>query len=39
MDFLKDVLDLILKSDIYKEYMENPVDSYENDKEFLACCI
>lgn len=33
-DFVKDVLDLILTSDIYREYLENKEDSYEVDKEF-----
>lgn len=33
-DFIKDVLDLILKSDIYQEYIDNKEDSYEIDKEF-----
>jgi N utilization substance protein B len=33
-DFLKMILDLILRSDTYKEYIENPNDSYETDKEF-----
>jgi N utilization substance protein B len=33
-DFLKMTLDLILRSETYKEYIENPDDSYETDKEF-----
>jgi N utilization substance protein B len=33
-DFVKNILDLILESDIYEEYMANPDDSYEVDKEF-----
>jgi len=34
MDFVKDILDLILTSDIYQVYMESTEDSYEADKEF-----
>jgi len=33
-DFLKNVLDMILISDIYKEYLKNPNDIYETDQEF-----
>ena len=33
-DFIKSVLDLILASDIYKEYLNNENDSYATDKEF-----
>ena len=33
-DFVKDVLDLILKSTIYQEYIDSKEDSYESDKEF-----
>ncbi|CAK7031431.1 MAG: Transcription antitermination protein NusB [Parabacteroides sp.] len=33
-DFLKTVLDLILSSELYNEYLNNPNDSYETDKEF-----
>jgi transcription antitermination protein NusB len=33
-DFVKSVLDLILASDVYKEYIENPDDSYETDRTF-----
>lgn len=33
-DFIKNVLDLILASDIYAEYKENQNDSYETDQEF-----
>ena len=33
-DFIKDVLEIILESDIYQEYIENKDDSYETDKEF-----
>jgi transcription antitermination factor NusB len=33
-DFIKDVLDIILASDIYQEYIENKENSYEADKEF-----
>ena len=33
-DFLKTVLDLILSSELYDEYLNNPNDSYETDKEF-----
>jgi len=32
--FLKNVLDMIQKSDIYKDYLNNPNDSYETDQEF-----
>ena len=33
-DFVKAVLDLILESSIYQEYITNPEDSYEVDREF-----
>lgn len=33
-DFVKDVLDSILVSDIYAEYLKNPEDNYETDREF-----
>lgn len=33
-EFVKSVLDLILSSDLYAAYLENPDDSYETDKEF-----
>lgn len=33
-EFIKNVLDLILTSDLYKEYLDNENDSYETDKEF-----
>lgn len=33
-DFVKNVLDLILDSDIYKDYIEDKEDSYEADREF-----
>lgn len=33
-DFIKSVLDLILNSDLYAEYLDNKEDSYEIDKEF-----
>ncbi|MDR2147853.1 MAG: transcription antitermination factor NusB [Tannerella sp.] len=33
-DFVKKILDLILKSDIYAEYIANKEDSYEVDREF-----
>ncbi|MDR1746441.1 MAG: transcription antitermination factor NusB [Tannerella sp.] len=33
-DFVKTTLDLILASDVYAGYLENPDDSYETDKEF-----
>ena len=33
-DFVKRILDLILKSDLYAEYIDNPNDSYETDQEF-----
>jgi len=33
-DFIKHVLDMILHSDIYQEYLKNPKDTYETDQEF-----
>jgi N utilization substance protein B len=33
-DFVKKVLTLILESDIYADYLDNPDDSYETDKDF-----
>lgn len=33
-DFVKDVLDLIIESDLYQEYINSEEDSYEHDKEF-----
>lgn len=33
-DFLKSILDILLASDLYAEYLENPKDSYAIDKEF-----
>ena len=33
-EFIKNVLDLILASDLYNEYLDNENDSYETDKEF-----
>jgi len=33
-DFVKSVLDLILESDLYAEYVANPDDSYDVDREF-----
>lgn len=33
-EFLKSILDLLLASDLYAEYLENPNDSYATDKEF-----
>lgn len=33
-DFVKSVLDLILASEVYTEYLANPDDSYETDREF-----
>lgn len=33
-DFLRSILELIIKSDIYDEYIKNPDDSYETDREF-----
>lgn len=33
-DFIKSVLDLILSSELYGEYLDNENDSYETDKEF-----
>lgn len=32
--FLRTLLDTILKSDIYKDYINNPSDSYDIDREF-----
>ncbi|HIX28013.1 MAG TPA: transcription antitermination factor NusB [Candidatus Barnesiella excrementigallinarum] len=44
-EFLRDFSERIVKSDLYKEYMEAPEDSYETDCEFwkkalktLICC-
>jgi len=34
MDFVKKVLDMIIKSDLYSEYLKNEKDDYETDKEF-----
>jgi N utilization substance protein B len=33
-DFVKSVLDLVLASEEYAEYLQNPKDSYDTDKEF-----
>lgn len=33
-DFLKSILDILLASDLYTEYLENPNDTYATDKEF-----
>lgn len=33
-DFLKSILDILLASDLYSEYLENPKDSYTVDREF-----
>lgn len=33
-DFVKSVLEIIIESDIYQEYINNKEDSYEVDKEF-----
>ncbi|MDR1402845.1 MAG: transcription antitermination factor NusB [Tannerellaceae bacterium] len=33
-DFVKNLLDLIVASETYTEYLANPDDSYETDKEF-----
>lgn len=33
-DFLKSILDILLASDLYAEYLENPNHSYAADKEF-----
>ena len=33
-DVVKKVLEIILASDIYTEYLNNPVDTYEADREF-----
>ena len=44
-EFVKDVLDSILASDIYADYLKNPEDNYDVDREFwrstfknLICC-
>lgn len=34
MDFVKKILDLILASDVYAEYLKNEEDNYDADKEF-----
>jgi N utilization substance protein B len=34
MDFVKNVLDMILSSDLYAEYLNNPTNCYETDREF-----
>nr|WP_129735330.1 transcription antitermination factor NusB [Parabacteroides goldsteinii] len=36
-EFIKSVLDIILTSDLYSEYIDNENDSYETDKEFWRC--
>ncbi|KKB52771.1 MULTISPECIES: transcription antitermination factor NusB [Parabacteroides] len=36
-EFVKSVLDIILASDLYNEYLDNENDSYETDKEFWRC--
>ena len=36
-EFIKNVLDIILASDLYNEYLDNENDSYETDKEFWRC--
>ena len=33
-DFIKQVLEIILSSDLYQDYLNNEDDSYETDKEF-----
>lgn len=33
-DFIKSTLEMILASDLYAEYLKNPEDTYETDKEF-----
>ena len=33
-DFIKQVLEMILKSDIYADYLQNEDDSYKTDREF-----
>jgi len=33
-DFVKNVLEIILTSDIYADYLNDPVDTYETDREF-----
>ncbi|MDR1115997.1 MAG: transcription antitermination factor NusB [Tannerella sp.] len=33
-DFIRKVLDLVIKSDVYKDYLSNEEDSYETDREF-----
>lgn len=34
MDFVKDLLEEIMRSDLYADYMNNPEDTYETDREF-----
>lgn len=36
-EFVKNVLDIILASELYNEYLDNENDSYETDKEFWRC--
>lgn len=36
-EFVKSVLDIILASDLYNEYLDNENDSYETDREFWRC--
>ena len=33
-DFIKQVLEMILKSDVYADYLQNEDDSYETDRDF-----
>ncbi|OAV71122.1 Transcription termination factor (N utilization substance protein B) [Bacteroidales bacterium Barb4] len=33
-DFIKTILDILLASDLYAEYLQNPDDSFETDREF-----
>jgi len=37
--FLKNLLDTILSSDTYREYINNPEDNFEIDKEFWRKCF
>ncbi|MDR0749935.1 MAG: transcription antitermination factor NusB [Tannerellaceae bacterium] len=38
-DFVKNVLDLILASEVYAEYLANPDDSYATDREFWRAVL
>ncbi|MDR2389188.1 MAG: transcription antitermination factor NusB [Tannerellaceae bacterium] len=38
-DFLKNVLEMLLDSDLYARYLDNPDDSYEADKDFWRTAL